>query len=82
MQLLIQPNGTARCVYDEAIDLATLGKIKIQRGSHVEPNEDGKWTADLSPVNGPHLGPFPNRSEALKAEMDWLRKYWLVPRTG
>ena len=77
MQLLIQPDGAARCVYHEAIDLATLGKVAIQRGSHVEPNEEGQWMADLSPVNGPMLGPFANRSEALRAEVAWLHEHWL-----
>ncbi|MCD0462159.1 hypothetical protein [Roseiconus lacunae] len=82
MELLIRADGNSRCVYSEAIDLSVLGKISIQRGSHVEPDQEGKWTADLSPVNGPQLGPFTNRSEALNAEMDWLREHWLVPRTG
>ena len=77
MELLIHPDGTARCVYYEAIDLATLGKIKIQRGSHVEPNEEGKWIADLSPVDGPTLGPFTTRSDALRAEIAWLHDHWL-----
>ncbi|MDM4018157.1 hypothetical protein [Roseiconus lacunae] len=79
MELLVCADGNSRCVYSEAIDLSVLGKISIQRGSHVEPDQEGKWIADLSPVNGPQLGPFTNRSEALKAEMDWLREHWLVP---
>ena len=79
MELLISADGNSRCVYSEAIDLSVLGKISIQRGSHVEPDQEGKWIADLSPVNGPQLGPFASRSEALKAEMDWLREHWLVP---
>ena len=32
------------------------------------------WTADMSPVGGPILGPFSFRYEALKAERDWLRE--------
>ena len=65
MDLLIAPNGHCRCVYDELLDLRDLGRLTIQRASHVEPSSAGQWTADLSPVNGPQLGPFPNRSEAL-----------------
>jgi len=76
-ELLIDPAGGVRCVYDESIDLATLGRVTIRRGSYVEPTVDGHWTADLSPVNGPFLGPFATRSAALVAELDWLRQHWL-----
>jgi hypothetical protein len=79
MQLVIEANGHVRCVYGEAIDLNQLGRILIRRGSHVEPTDDGTWTADLSPVNGPLLGPFKTRSEALAAEVEWLHANWLVP---
>ena len=77
MELLITPIGQCRCLYDELLELRGLGPLTIQRASHVEPNAAGQWTADLSPVNGPHLGPFPTRSEALAAEVEWLRTHWL-----
>ena len=77
MQLLIKPDGGVRCLYDEILDLQGLGQLQIERGSHVEPDADGQWTADLSPVAGPLLGPFPNRSAALDAERDWLEAHWL-----
>jgi hypothetical protein len=77
MQLVISPDGTARCVYDEAVDLSSLGPLTISRGSHVEPTDDGQWTADLSPVGGPLIGPFAKRSDALTAERVWLENYWL-----
>ena len=79
MQLIIEPSGNCRCVYSEAIDVRQLGSAVIQRGSHVEPTADGSWTADLSPVNGPVLGPFSTRSKALDAEVAWLLKNWLTP---
>ena len=79
-ELLIDPAGGVRCVYDEAIDLAVLGPLTIRRGSHVEPLPDGRWTADLTPVDGPVLGPFPTRSAALAAELAWLQRYWLAAR--
>lgn len=79
MELLIEPNGNCRCVYSETIDIQQLGSPDIQRGSHVEPTADGQWTADLSPVDGPLLGPFQNRSEALDAEVAWLLDNWLMP---
>lgn len=67
-------DGTLRCIYDDELSdvLHDLGNVKIQRASYVEPNDNGLWIADLSPVNGPKLGPFKLRSEALQAEMRWL----------
>ncbi len=78
MQLLIQSDGDVRCLYDETIDLSAFGRMTISRGSHVEPTADGQWTADLSPVNGPRLGPFLLRSDALDAERRWLEQHWLT----
>ena len=78
MQLLIQPNGDVRCVYDETLDLSAFGDMTISRGSHVEPDEAGAWKADLSPVKGPTLGPFLHRSDALAAERHWLEQHWLT----
>ena len=78
MKLIVKPDGTVRAIYDETIDLAVLGRPTIARASHVEPDEQGRWLADLSPVDGPVLGPFDHRSEALKAERDWLERHWLI----
>jgi hypothetical protein len=72
MQMLIDPEGGIFCLYDETLDLSCLGTLSIQRASRVEPDEFGQWWADLSPISGPTLGPFPLRSLALKAECDWL----------
>jgi hypothetical protein len=72
MILHVSANGDVHCLYCEAIDLASLGELRIRRASHVEPDEGGLWHADLSPVNGPKLGPFPSRSLALAAEAHWL----------
>jgi len=77
MQLLIHPTGVVRCVYSEDVNLAALGRLSIQRGSHVEPTSTGQWTADMFPVNGPILGPFEIRTEALSAEVNWLNEHWL-----
>lgn len=77
MELLVQPSGDIRCVYGEDVTLAQLGRLSIQRGSHVEPNTEGQWTADLSPVQGPTLGPFSSRHDALSAEVAWLNEHWL-----
>ena len=77
MDLVVTPTGRVRAVYGEAIDLAALGRPDIARASHVEPDESGRWLADLSPVGGPVLGPFDLRSEALAAEVAWLTDHWL-----
>ena len=77
MELVVDPDGTVRCLYGEEIDLAVLGSPIITRASHVEPDEHGSWLADLCPVGGPILGPYPFRSEALAAERRWLEAHWL-----
>lgn len=72
-------------IYNESFDADQIGKVFIRRGSHVEPSSDGQWTADLHPVGGPVLGPYRFRSEALAAEVAWLRRYWIsnsISRTG
>ena len=79
MQLLFEPSGHCRCVYAEDIDLRRLGRLSVRRGSHVEPDQDGRWSADLSPVNGPILGPYSSRTDALNAELAWLQDHWLIP---
>jgi len=78
MQLLIAPDGGVRCIYDEVIDLAVLGPVVVTRASHVEPDALGQWWADLTPVCGPVLGPFSQRSAALAAEQSWLETNWLL----
>ena len=70
-------NGDALSIYSDAIDLNELGKTKIERASHVEPTDEGLWTADMSPVNGPVLGPFKTRTEALDTEVKWLEEHIL-----
>ena len=77
MQLIIEPGGAVRCIYSEAINLFALGSPAISRASNVEPDEQGRWLADLSPIHGPTLGPFRHRSEALAAEQAWLETNWL-----
>ncbi len=78
MNLLVLPGGTIRAVYAEDLDLKNLGTLVIRRASHVEPDSQGRWMADLSPVNGPVSGPFNQRSESLSAELAWLEANWLL----
>lgn len=72
MQLAVRPDGTATAIYGEEIQLDAIGQTSVRRASHVEPAPAGGWLADMSPVSGPVLGPFPRRSEALAAEVRWL----------
>ena len=77
MEMVVDPRGVVHCVYAEAIDLSVLGAMQIRRASHVEPDANGRWWADLSPVGGPRLGPFGLRSQVLHAERQWLDEHWL-----
>jgi hypothetical protein len=74
MELVVDAGGGVRCIYDEALDLREIGKLQITRASHVEPDRDGFWWADMGPSGGPVLGPFRSRTEALEAERTWLVK--------
>jgi hypothetical protein len=64
MELVVGAGGEVQYIYDEAMDLRQFGKLPITRASHVEPDRDGSWWADM--------GPFGSRSEALRAEREWL----------
>ena len=77
MNLVVDPRGRIRAVYDERIDWRALGRVSITRASHVEPDAEGRWTADLRPVGGGVLGPFDRRAAALEAELAWLEAHWL-----
>ncbi len=78
MQLLIETTGRVRCIYSDALELHRIGRLAIERASSVEPDEVGHWHADLSSVQGPVLGPYRRRCEALAAEQHWLVGHWLT----
>ena len=75
MDLLVTPCGVVTAIYDETIDLRALGTTTITRASHVEPDAAGRWFAQM--IDGPILGPFLKRSEALAAEIAWLLEHRL-----
>ena len=77
MELFIMPGGTVKVIYGEEIPLEELGALSIRRASFVEPDSDGGWLVDLSPVGGPQLGPFKCRSQGLEAERQWLIEHHL-----
>jgi hypothetical protein len=75
MFLNIKPDGTAIAIYSEEFDLNTLGKVEFRRASRVEPDGDPPmWYADMQLSGGPILGPFQTRSQALEAEVKWLKQ--------
>ena len=78
MLMIIDTNGSVSCLYSDALELDRIGRLTITRGSHVEPTLDGQWTADMSPVCGPVLGPYRSRRDALAAEVGWLEANWLA----
>lgn len=73
IDLYIQADGSVQAVYsDELVELLAGEATTVRRASHVEPDGKGGWTADLSPVGGPVLGPYPTRGQALAEETAWL----------
>ena len=77
LELFVATDGSARCLYGETLNLASLGSLRIERASHVEPDDRGRWMIDLSPVDGPTLGPYLTRSHALSVEAEWLLRHRL-----
>lgn len=71
MEIRIKGNEIRFIHNDKLMNLSKMGSTNIKRASFVEP-EGAEWFADLSPVNGPKLGPFEKRQEALDAEVEYL----------
>ena len=77
VRISVKPDGTVVFIYDdELIPLMDMGRPATRRVSHVEP-ELGGWTADLKMVGGGTLGPYRRRSDAIKAEINWLIQEFL-----
>ena len=72
MQLVIKPTGVLVAIYDDHLDYGELGKPRIRRVSCVEPDEQGRWFADMTLSEGPILGPFDKRHRAITAELEYL----------
>ena len=82
---IVVDGATVRAVYSDALAqvLEAIGAGDVTRVSAVEPYDGSGgepfatryqgvwWTASM--VDGPVLGPFKTRGEALTAERAWLR---------
>ena len=79
MQLVIDPQGRVRFVYTEAVDLSALGPPVIERvfgGTRCR-----RALAGRSGCVGRTLArTVRRRSDALRAEEQWLAEHWLVTR--
>jgi hypothetical protein len=94
--ILTIDDGELRCIVSndaDAPELCELFNAPIQRASSIEPIQDGSkrgwWHVDLTPLfvtTGDVkyacclLQLFPTRSQALKAEVDWLEVHFLGVR--
>ena len=48
MELVVDAGGCVRCIYGEELDLREIGRLTITRASHVEPDTEGYWWAELA----------------------------------
>jgi hypothetical protein len=78
LDLVVGCDGGVKCIDGEELELREIGKLQITRASHVEPDRDGFWWADMGPVEGPVLGPFRSRTPALQAERRCLTERTLA----
>lgn len=78
VEICVEADGSLNFVHDDRVTgaVAALGDLRIQRASHVEADAAGCWWADLAPVGGPKLGPYPpgQRHQALADEVAWLHR--------
>jgi hypothetical protein len=75
---IVVKDGVVRFIHNDDVAAAMVGALGTsvtRRASHVEPSASGQWTADLTPVQGPVLGPFARRDEALAAEIAYLKDH-------
>ena len=74
MIISIDQAGGVKAIYSDGFNWQALGKTLIQRASQVEPDHLGLWYADLSLSDGPKIGPFVRRTDAIAAEVAWLER--------
>ena len=71
-----ESDGSVRCVYTEAVDLSEIGKLYIDRASHVEFDHASQcWTVtwtEASEMRRSDCAKFLTRTEALRWEEEQL----------
>lgn len=78
MKIVITKDSITHLYDDKLVGLQKYGKTTIKRASNVEPNKDGKWIVDLSPIGlKKKLGPFDTRKEALEKEHVYIEENYL-----
>ncbi len=71
MTLDFTADGHAHCLYDEAIDLRTLGALHVRRASHIEFNEvTQQWE-----VSYPDSDQVVFADASRSACLDWERQH-------
>ena len=66
-------NGTARCLYTEAIDLRSIGSLELRRASVIEFNNSTQmW--EVRDLNGQTLHSHPSRQACLAWEAQQLKQ--------
>lgn len=74
IEIIFDVNGIAKMIYNEELNLTELGGDRIKRVSHVEPVDGtSSWEVRV-PVTGDTLGPFNCRSDAVKAEIEYIKE--------
>ena len=67
--LRFRPDGTGSCLHTEALDLASLGRLRIRRASRVEfDNSSQRWR--VWDTEGRELYSAPSRADCLRWERD------------
>lgn len=64
-------DGTGCCLYTEALDLASLGRLRIRRASRVE-FDNGSQLWRVWDRKGGELYSSPSRADCLRWERDWF----------
>ncbi len=73
MTLTFHPDGTARCLYTDAIPLATLGTLRVRRASWIDFNEHTQqWEVRFSPMSDKPVFTHASREECLRWEHQQL----------
>jgi len=70
----IAADGSARCIYTDALPLADLGQLDVRRASHVEFNSDAqRWEVRFTDNPAAVVFSAPSRAECIVWEIETLQ---------